>query len=628
MSSPTSPEEPAEPELIEALPDLGADSADAPADDSAEAPAAGVADVPEFVSAEETPEQPSPHEPGSRWRLDPVAATGVAVVLLALAGISAMVGGHFLLGGLRIAAGVLVGAGAGAGLVALLGTRRGSVPVAVPAAILAVLMALALTVPGILSHRVAPLERHATAVLAAVTEADLVASAPVPDSPLLIRRASGGAELVRGERVDRLEVAEGPEGASEHVLALSADGRYLLHVHASAGESSDGGATDGEVPDDGSSGEGGEPSTEVFDLADAAAPPRLVAQLEGAPLALEGEIAVMRVCSEGICRLSGLDLAAELAGQGQPDAEQTDGEQAREPAAALWTVTHGSQEDPARGPDPVGTPVPARAEEPAGLLDAARTTGLLPAVPLKHDTAQGWVQLDPTTGFPLGRILAGPEAPCRIGATAPPPSGPSLHEAAPTVLTACTDEEGAVTVTAFAEGRELWTSEPSPAGEWTLRLEAGRVLATGTEAGTEVTGEIVASEQQAAWSSPGGEALADAATFTTRLGIDGARMVVTNDIGQLVAYDTATGQNIWTLAVTGSEGMRGDLSAGTAVVLDATARTASLQPRSAQRLRVIDAATGEVTGQWRTAEQVDAVRGVGAGRALVTTGDRTLLLGA
>ena len=43
---------------------------------------------------------------------------------------------------------------------------------------------------------------------------------------------------------------------------------------------------------------------------------------------------------------------------------------------------------------------------------------------------------------------------------------------------------------------------------------------------------------------------------------------------------------------------------------------------------MIDAATGEVTGQWRTAEQVDAVRGVGAGRALVTTGDRTLLLGA
>lgn len=626
MSSPTSPEEPAEPELIEALPDFGADSADDrvgdPADDSAEAPAAGVADVPEFVPAEETSAQPSPHEPGSRWHLDPVTVTGLAVVLLALAGISAMVGGHFLLGGLRLAAGVLAGAGAGAGLVALLGTRRRSLPVRASAMILAVLLTLALTVPGILSHRVGPLERHATAVLAAVTEADLVASAPVPDSPLLIRRASGSSELVRGERVDRLEVAQ------EDVLALSADGRYLLHVHASAGESSDGGARDGGSSDGGSSDQDGEPSTEVFDLADASAPPRLVAQLAGAPLALAGEIAVMRVCSEGICRLSGLDLTAEPAAPEQADAEQADGESAQEPAAALWTVTHGSQEDPAHGPDPVGTAVPARAEEPPGLLDAARATGLLPAVPLKHDTAQGWVQLDPTTGFPLGRVLAGPEAPCRIGATAPPPSGPSLQEAAPTVLTACTDEEGAVTVTAFAEGRELWTSEPSPAGEWTLRLEAGRVLATGTETGTEVTGEIVASEQQAAWSSPGGEALADAATFTTRLGIDGARMVVTNEIGQLVAYDTATGRNTWTLAVTRSEGMRGDLSAGTVVVLDATARTASLQPRSAQRLRVIEAATGEVTGQWQTAEQIDAVRGVGAGRALVTTGERTLLLGA
>ena len=105
-----------------------------------------------------------------------------------------------------------------------------------------------------------------------------------------------------------------------------------------------------------------------------------------------------------------------------------------------------------------------------------------------------------------------------------------------------------------------------------MRLEAGRVLASGTEAGTTTEGEILASEHGADWTAPGGDGVAQAEAFTARIGIDGTRMVLTNEAGQLLAYDTATGTNSWTLPLDDPEaGVRGSLAAGTAVVLDETA---------------------------------------------------------
>src|SRR5699024_7598470 len=118
---------------------------------------------------------------------------------------------------------------------------------------------------------------------------------------------------------------------------------------------------------------------------------------EGTPLALVGDTIVLRSCADGFCRLSGYDLTA--------------------PEEPSWVVSAPSE---TRGPDPAGAEVPARRDTPPGLLDALRTTGVMPVVPLSFDPAQGWVQLDPATGFPVGRILAGPEDECRIAATGAP----------------------------------------------------------------------------------------------------------------------------------------------------------------------------------------------------------------
>jgi len=153
------------------------------------------------------------------------------------------------------------------------------------------------------------------------------------------------------------------------------------------------------------------------------------------------------------------------------------------------------------------------------------------------------------------------------------------------------------------------------------------VLATGTEAGTDAPGEIVASSQQADWTAPGGTALQEADALVARLGIDGERMVAANATGQLLAYDTADGTNLWTLPLPEPEGMRGVLEAGTVVALDRLDRTHPLQPRGAQRLRIIDATTGQITQQAAVTEEITAVRGLSGGRALVTTEEHTLLLG-
>ncbi|MDN5822492.1 MAG: PQQ-like beta-propeller repeat protein, partial [Brachybacterium sp.] len=327
---------------------------------------------------------------------------------------------------------------------------------------------------------------------------------------------------------------------------------------------------------------------------------------EGTPLARAGDRIVLRSCTDGFCRLSGYDLTA--------------------PEEPLWVISAPAE---TRGADPAGVEVPARHEQAPGLLDAPRTTGVMASIPLSFDPGQGWVQLDLATGFPVGRILAGPEDGCRIAVTGDAVDAADPLHPSSLVLTVCSAEDGALTATAFRDGAELWESALSPAGTWSVRLDRGRVLATGTETDSAADGEIIATEQQADWTAPGGEGVEQVAAFTTRIGIDGAAMVVTNESGQLLAYELADGANTWTLPLSspGTE-VRGTLDAGTAVVLDGVQRERPLEPRSTRRLRVIDAATGDVTFEAHVAEEIDAVRAVGGGRALVTVDGETLLLGA
>lgn len=519
-----------------------------------------------------TDEEAEPEEGEGR---DRATLIGLAVVLLAVAGICALLGSHLLLGALRIAAGILAGLGLAAALLALLPARPA--PRALVAGATALAAMLLLIVPAVLATRVEPLADRAHLRIEALGEGDAVHSLPTPDSPVLVRRADGTAQVLIGQ------VAHTIEATTHDVLALSADGRRLVRATGA--------------------------STEVILLDPTASAPDgsfPSRRLEGTPIALDGDLLVQRTCSEGLCRNSGYDLG----GSEEP----------------LWVVSASAG---TRGTDPAGLPVPAVAEEAPGLLEAARATGVMPSVPLSFDPAQGWVQLDPATGFPVGRILADAAEECRIAATAEGVAAQDPLQATPLVLTVCSAEDGALTATAFRDGEVLWESAASPAGTWDVRLDRGRVLAGGTEAGAEAPGEIIATEQQADWTAPGGEGIAQASAFTARIGIDGTAMVVTNGSGQLLAYELADGANTWTLPLSSpEEGVRGTLAAGTAVVLDGVQRERSLEPRSTRRLRVIEASTGEVALETRVAGTIDALHAVGGGRALVTVGDETLLLGA
>ena len=533
-------------------------------------------------------------------RLDATTLTGVAVVALALAGICALLGSHVLIGALRLTAGVLAGLGAGTAGLVLMGSRGSPRRRRLLAGALAIALAAALTVPAALGSRPDPLQAQATASIAPLTEHDRVTSVPTPagpDSPVLIRRADGSAQLLRGERVDQLDPGDEIDRADEldpggeldageeDVLALSADGTRLLRTV--------------------------EEATQVMSL-EPGAPPTQETAVPGVPYALAGDVLVVRACEDGVCRHHGHDLSRASAGEEEPD--------------PLWTTSGASE---TRGADPAGAELPAVPADPdqhPGPLEAVAATGMMPGVALRFDPGQGWVQLDPATGFPVGQVLARPEQTCRIAATNPAPAAPSLHEPEPVVVTLCSEQDGAMTARAHQGGALLWQSQPSPAGQWSVRLEDGRVLATGTEAGADTAGEIVASGEQADWNAPGGPALAEATALTARLGIDGSRMVVTNTAGQLLAYDTADGANTWTQPLREPAGMRGALDDGTVVVAVPAERTEALHPRRAQDLRVIDAATGEVTHHSMVTEEIVSLRGLSGGRALVTTDERTVLL--
>lgn len=526
------------------------------------------------------PTQQGTSQEGPGAGFDPATMLGLAVVLLAMAGISALLGQHFLLGALRLAAGVLAGLGAGAALLALLGTRLRPRLRALLAGGTALVLMLTLTVPAVLATRPDPLTEQAGVTLEALGDGDAVHSLPEPGAPVLVRRADGSDQLLDGTGVR--DLGAHPDDA----LALSEDGTRLIRATGV--------------------------STEVLLLDAAASTPDggfPTQTFEGTPLALTGDLLVLRRCTEEVCRLLGYDLTA--------------------PEEPLWTTLDAEE---THGVDPLDVEVPARPATPPDLLAAVRATGVLPAVPLRFDPAQGWVQLDPATGFPVGRILAGPDEECRISATGPSPSPQDPLQEAALVLTVCSGEDGALTATAHQDGEVLWESEASPAGEWSVRMDQGRVLATGTEAGTDTIGEIVASEQQAAWTAPGGDGIDHAAAFTSRIGIGGGTMLVTNAAGQLVAYDPATGTNTWTLPLTSPDAaVRGSLGDGTATVLDPVVRRSPLDPRGAQRLRVIDTSTGEITAEAVVPAEVGAeagaVHAVGGGRALVTVGGESLLLG-
>lgn len=515
---------------------------------------------------------------------DAATALGLAVVSLALAGICALLGDHFLLGALRLAAGVLAGTGLGVLLLALLGRRLRRRTRRLLAGALALVVALALTVPAVHASRVGSLESAAAAEIAPLGEGDKVASAPNGQGPVLVRRADGTAQLV-GAGAEASEV----EAAPDDVLALSSDGTRLVQVT-------------GEVTRVHELGGGSDAAGDGSDAPDGGAAP---VELPGQPLALSGDTLVLRACEDGVCRVRGVDLTA--------------------PDEPLWTVMDAEE---TRGPDQAGLALPARAEAPPGLLDAVAATGVLPSVPLRFDPAQGWLQIDAATGFPVGRVLAPADADCRIAATLAPPDPQSVQEQGPLVLTACSGEDGALTATAFRDGAPLWESAPSPAGNWTVRLEAGRVLASGTEAGTTIEGEILAAEHGTDWTAPGGDGVAQVEAFTARIGIDGTRMVLTNEAGQLLAYDTATGTNSWTLPLDDPEAeVRGSLASGTAVVLDETAREEPLDPRGAQRLRVITAEDGAVSEELVLDEEITAWHPLSGGRALISTDEETVLLG-
>lgn len=541
--------------------------------------------------AQESPARGEP-ERGS----DATTAIGLVVVLLALAGICALVGEHLLLGALRLAAGVLAGAGIGVLLLALLGARWRGRTRALLAGGLALLMSLGLTLPAVLASHVAPLAQDALLSIEALEEGDVVRSVPGQDGPVLVRRADGTAQLLSAGASGPAEVTT-IEARPEDLVALTAEGSHLVHT---TGTDDAVAATTTVRTLTGNEGSG----------ADAA--PTEEATFTGLPLALAGTTLLLHRCEEenaSLCTLSGYDLT--------------------DPSSPRWTLADVPEP---RGPDPVDREIDARAEQPSGLLDAARATGVLPAVPVFFDPAQGWLQLDPETGFPVGRVLAGAEEDCRLAATAPSPNAQSAQatlQVAPVVLTVCSQQDGAMIAAAHLRGELFWASEPSPAGSWQVRLDQGRVLALGTEEGAGTAGEIIASEQDVAWTAPGGGALEEAVPATARLGIDGGRMVLANTSGQLVAYDSASGANTWTLPVSSAGApISGGLEASTAVVLDPVARTSALDPRGAQRLRIIDAATGAVTYEATTTQEVSAVHALGQGRALVTVGERSLLLGS
>ncbi|GAA1734023.1 hypothetical protein [Brachybacterium phenoliresistens] len=498
---------------------------------------------------------------------DAATLLGFAVASLALGGVCWMLGAHLLIGALRLAAGMLMGLGAGLTVLAILARlrpgRRGSGRG--PAAALGLALALALTVPAAIAHRPDSLADAAIARLAPLAEGDGIIAGRDPDAPVLIHRATGPDEL--------LDPADGslrtlPEADGDRVL-LAADGTRVLLAGAG--------------------------STRVLDATAPGAAPPLLAEVAGTPIALAGDLLVVQEPTQTGCATRGHDLAT--------------GEEA---AAALWTLVDATE---------------GGCEATRALVGDDAPAAVLPTVPVRTDPRQGILQMDPATGFPVGQVLARAQEHCRAHVTGPEPAPPGSRPGTEDlVLLVCSGEDGALSVRAFAGGAPLWASAPSPAGQWEVRADAGRVIATGTEQGTDVPGEIVASRERAAWSAPGGPVITAAGDFRARLGIDGTAMVVVNSGAQTVAYDTANGRQLWALPASGPDAeVTGSSAHGTSIVLDPAVRSDALDPRDAQRLRVVDA-DGTVTAELVLRERPGSLHPLPGGRALVGTGDALLLI--
>src|SRR5699024_3786452 len=170
-------------------------------------------------SATVSHERTAPERAGG---IDRTTALGAAVALLALAGVCALLGGHFVLGALRLAAGILAVAGLGAALAAVLPARLAPRPRSLLAAGAALVAAVPLTLPAVLATRVSRLSDRAQVDPARLAEGDTVHSMPAAGSRLMVRRADGPAEVL----IDG--VAHRVDATAHDVLALSADGRRLV----------------------------------------------------------------------------------------------------------------------------------------------------------------------------------------------------------------------------------------------------------------------------------------------------------------------------------------------------------------------------------------------------------------
>lgn len=507
---------------------------------------------------------------------DPVLIVSAGIVLACLAGMAWLLADMLLDGRLLVLAGVLAGLAAGCALLAALArfTPLRMLLQRCLAGAAAAAVALGLLVPALSGTGPEELAERAAVSTAALTEGDTVAS--VPGAPVLIRRADGSGELLGEDGVQ--EIA----GAEASTLGLSADGAWLVGV--------------------------GDGTSWVRSLAGGALGP--VQELDGTLLTLTGDIAVLHRCAEGRCDLAGWDLAAEGADQ------------------ELWSITAPEE---ARGQAPAGAEIALGGDSDAGAdqegapeaTAAVQADGVVPSAPVRFDPEQGWLWFDPTSGHPVGRVLSDPEQDCRV-ASVPAVETGAAQTHGPAAVMVCSTDDGVLTASGLSDGAARWTSEASPAGSWTVRLTEGAVLARGTEEGTDIEGEMVASSTRARWTASGG---VSPPALRARIGLDGALILGFTERDEALAADTATGEILWTVPVRAADrDPRGALGHDGAVIVDSAPRSHPFDPRDAQRLRVLDRARGRVQEALVTRDPIERVQPLSEGRVLVGSGERLMLL--
>lgn len=524
-------------------------------------------DAPADVPAQQPPDGPLE---------EPLVLGAVAVLCAALGGIGLLLSGLWLLGWLHILAWLLLGVALGSALLAglaMVARRFRARWRMLLAGLTAGALAAAMTVPAVLDTRPQALADVALARTAPLIRDDQVVSVPVAGAPVLIRYGDGAGTLLSAQGAETIPAQKGT------ALGLSADGRWLVQAGPErtvltglAGPASSQG--------------GGE-----------------AVSIPGTLLALTADTAITHHCEADTCRLSGFPLEG-----GEP--------------AARWSVLDSA--------DPVGQDGEGHEFDPTGSLPplgrAFATTGLVPSAPVRFDPAQGWVWIDPATGVAVGRVLARPTETCHaVSTTAAARDAAPLQAPNPAAVLLCAEGNGVLTAHGIEGGAERWVSEGSPSGAWRAEVTQGAVLATGTETGTDVQGEMIASPAQSAWQAPGGDLLDAAVPMTARFGIDAAVILGVDADHRVVGYDSVTGQSLWSAGAEGE--VRGALSPGSAVTVDQAPRRAPLDPTGATRLRIGDPARGLASRTVVTRDDIREVRAVGVRQALVVTDEATYLIG-